>query len=281
MSHKTRLTLLALVSFVAASFISSFAMAGLADDALTEYEDVRTGVVAGVRSVGNGGGYAEMQAEFINLRLHTWVPNAPPSVTIEIEPRCAPLPIQVESASSVRLSSCALYRIPPHSTSAQPKLFNEIATWVLTSRLMAQGHAFESAYVAAALQFGKFSQIEESLEISLTSGNFIFHDLSVEMNGTSNKVLSLEGKTKAHDITTQALGRLQCVNGKPVTWSTRDSYARASGRASALISSSVSWSCGDGTKWEAQLLTSFDSSLNEITPSSIVTQVVQRRQVAK
>ena len=275
MSPAARLTLISLIA------IANVAHAGSADDALSEYEDVRVGVVAGVRSVGNGGGYAEMQAEFINLRLHIWALNAPPAITIEIEPHCAPQPIQVVSTTVVRLSSCALYRIPAHSTAAQPKLFHEIATWVLASRLMTQGQSFESSYIAASQQFRNFSQTEDSLEISLTSGNFLFHDLSVAMNGTSNKVLSVEGREKTYDVTDQSFSTLRCSTAKPVTWSTRGAYARASGSAGALVSSSVAWSCVDGSKWEAQLLTSFESKQGEVVAGSIITQIVQRRQVAK
>src|SRR4051812_22405578 len=101
--------ILKLVAFALLLLASPNIRADVADEALQEYTSIRDDVKLGVRSVGNGGGYAEMQAEFINLRLDEWVAGAPPAVTVEVASACGLNPITVLTPARVTIASCALY----------------------------------------------------------------------------------------------------------------------------------------------------------------------------
>lgn len=257
------------------------AHADVADEALQEYASIRQDVMLGVRSVGNGGGYAEMQAEFINLRMDEWVSGAPPRMKIEVTSVCDTNPITVMTPKRATIASCALYTAATGGKSVRPKDFNDIAKWVLTARSMAQGTNFSDAFKKAAFIFTGFMQIEESIEISLASGNFLFHDLSVKSGTHAAKVLSLEGKDKTQDITTLVQEQIQCSTGFVTSWSTRESVSRSISANRALVATKVSWQCSNAEKWSGLLQIVFETDTAEVQMSSVAVQIFQKARAVR
>ncbi len=269
---------LVLVAFISSLFCFPRAAWSLpSDDALSDYNDVRNSILAGVRSVGNAGGYAEMQALFINQRLSEWLPSVPAMIQLEIDPTCGRDPIIILAKDHAKIAACALYSRDQTSGFAKAKSFAEIAIWVLTARLVSNGTSFQTAFGVATGEFRNFSQSEESVEVNLTTGVFVYHDLSVQAAGAREKIISLEGKSKSYDVTSQTKAILRCPGDAAVIeWSTRDSATRAIGAKQSQIISTVEWRCRDQSEWKATLQISFVTQANEILENTITAQVVQK-----
>ena len=147
-----------LAIFLLLAFSPSLHALSSAEATLAEYERSRLLFPQGVRSVGNGGGFGEMQAIFANLQLPSLLrtrlgsaPSLSPEIykkiveavaddaPFAISPACGMAPIQF-SMGKLLLGSCALYEVSDSST-VHVKDFAAIAAWVLAAKLMHRGAA--------------------------------------------------------------------------------------------------------------------------------------------
>lgn len=265
---------------LATAVILTFAVSP-AERAMKDYDDVRDAVAFGVRSVGNGGGYAEMQAKFIHLRLNDWIADAPPAPHLEISPQCDSDPIVVSTPSHVTLASCALYSLNGPSRDMRPKEFREIAAWVLSARLMANGFNFNDAFNHATRTFADFSHSEESLEISLLEGNFLFHDLTIQTRARTNKILSIEGKTKTEDFTSIVLDRMTCPEpeSRVNSWGISNSSSRSLSAQQGLIEADATWICESGEHWGGVLQITLATFQQEVDPHSTSVQIMRKHRL--
>jgi len=246
---------------------------------------------AGIRVVGNGGGYAEMQAIWINSQLKhlskaclqdlgTCGLSAPEGALLqevlhspfllEMNPDCSAPFIQPKGPSLASISSCALYE-----TDTIAKSFSEIAAWTLAARLVAvKGLSADASLWIGRQVFSSLQQQETKIAIQMPEGAALFHFLSVQQNDVIHSLVSLEGLSSTVDITDSVLNALSCATGTVTQWSLSPLGARETGDNGAMIESEAFWSCSNGDRFKSQLQVYFQVSQNEILDGSIRMRMV-------
>lgn len=240
---------------------------------------------AGIESVGKGGGYAEMQAVWINLNLETLTRactmapercglSAPEAARLasaaqgafdlELSPACEAETIQVFNADSARLASCVLYFPPPQGSAGSPqvKSFKDIAAWVLGVRLMARTAAsFGDAFLLANRVLSDATQDDVQAVLSLDHFEAVFHDLTLRYANGEDRLISIEGRTKTFEITDLIRQALACDGGaSPENWrlepaGTMNLGSKTGGPVidQGLLEMNATWSCAEGPEWRARL----------------------------
>lgn len=250
---------------------------------------------AGVRVVGRGGGYAEMQALLINDRIAvlTEVCIQNPSacgldsnqatnlaqavstpLLLTVNPTCTNPTVQTYGSLSAEIAACALYL----DSSSEVKEFKYIAAWVLTARLMAfDGLLQDEAYALAQMVFESFQQEELSLMFVMDVSEANFHFLQVQQGNQTQNVVSLEGRERTLEITTEVENTLSCEYGNVLTWKLSRPTTRDLGQAQGLIETDVHWTCADQQAWSGKVQIYFSAPDFEVDPDSLNLRLVGKQ----
>jgi hypothetical protein len=246
----------------------------------------------GVRVVGKGGGYSEMQAILINSRLAllTEVCTTNPATCslsnqeaellqasvagpfdFKVNPGCFASPVQIQSPSAAMVSACEIYV----NDSSAAKDFKDIATWVLTTRLMAvSGLSLVDGFALSEKVFAQFSQVENSLMLNLSEAEAVFHFLQIQVGSNKANVVSLEGRTRTLEITSLVEQSLTCEGSNLATWELAPGAVSDFGSAKGLLETDAQWSCQNGQAFKAKLHIFFAAPGFEIDRSSVRLRVV-------
>lgn len=242
---------------------------------------------AGVRVVGRGGGYAEMQALLINDRIAGFTQGCVQNpiicglestqatslgkaistpLLLTINPTCIDPVVQTYGTVSAEIAACALYQ----DSSSEVKPIKDIAAWVLTARLMTfDGMSLDKAFALSQLVFKSFQQEELSLMFVMDESEVNFHFLQVQLGYVTENVVSLEGREQTFDFTAQVQNILPCYGYSLQAWKLTRPMARDLGQAQGLIETEVSWTCGDQKSWSGKLQIYFSAPNFEVDPSSL------------
>jgi hypothetical protein len=254
-----------------------------------------TGIAhGGVRTVGKGGGYAEMQAILINSQMAFWsevcLKTPAPcglaneearrlkaatagSFTLDVNPQCTEPAIAIHAPDAATLASCVLYR----DGEAVAKDFRDIAGWVLVARLMAsQGDSLESAQVLALKVFRDYQQQEQRLAVSLSESTVLFHSLQVKRDSESYNIISLEGKTSAFDITPQIENLLGCGPGALELLGINPLGFQELAPTKGVVETELEWRCRAASPYRATLQLFFAAPQSEILISSVILKLVKK-----
>ncbi len=218
--------------------VLAFPMSGA--ERLSEYRIRRQTVVAGVQSVGRGGGFGEMQALLFNQRMWTLLSPCLAGVVscvrpgrefqllkaaldpvlevshpfeLAIRPKCEETPFVVQGQRSATLDFCALYL---WSSPTNPPLVidtGEIGAWVLATRLFENGVSSEEAIDVAFRAFSGFQYSQNDLRINLQTGELILHASLSQFGEVQWRSLSLEDSNKTHDLTQDLGTQFRCETG--------------------------------------------------------------------
>ncbi|MNJ94908.1 hypothetical protein D3C87_126120 [compost metagenome] len=249
---------------------------------------------AGVRTVGKGGGYAEMQAILINSQMSLWseiclsnpeackLSNEEVSLltsslsspfVLEMNPECAEPTITVLNKNAASIASCALYQ----DNQAIAKNFSEIATWVLAARLMAiQNMPLKSATDIALKIFQKYEQREQRLAIVLSGSSALVHFLQIQRESAIHNIVSIEGKSSAVDITPLVQEVLTCEGGSLHHWNLNLLSAQELDPTKAFVESEVAWQCTGSSSYRATLQIVFAAPQSEILANSVRIRLVRK-----
>lgn len=249
---------------------------------------------AGVRTVGNGGGYAEMQATLINNELVSWTKacllNSNPcglssteakdlaatlrhSMNLGFQTSCTGSPVILKDALNVEIESCALYRYP------QPvaKDFSEIAVLVLSANLMTvPGMSFSDAAALSSKIFHGYTQSEQQLAVILSESETLMHSLQIFKGTESFNLISLEGRSQTVDISNLIKDTLTCDDSEVAHWNVNVIASRELSPVKALVDLDTSWRCRDQRSYAAILQVVYSTSQSEILPQTIGTRLVHR-----
>lgn len=237
---------------------------------------------AGIRGVGSGGGYAEMQAILINQSLSQLLQDSLQDKSIAelvalplrltISEDCNPNLVRVIGPLQMQISSCALY----HEDRALD--FSDIAAWVLAARAVYQGLSLEDALVWSRPYFINFTQTEQAVAINLSSGDFTFHSLEIQRGENKSTLLSIEGKSRTYALDSQSLSVALCA-GDSVHDMQVQGLSGLSNGAKGIALVQMQWRCGrsTGLLLSGKLQVHFETSAQELIPSSLRLFVTQRR----
>lgn len=253
---------------------------------------------AGVRTVGNGGGYAEMKAVLINDQLPTFlevclndlnscglsqaelivvksVLQIP--MNLKFKETCTESPISIlDDQKRIAIESCVLY----HQGQSVAKDFSEIGVWVLTARLSATTHAdFHSSQSIAEKVFRDYQETEQKIQVVITQSQTEAHFLSVKKLNQQFSIISLEGAKVSLDITAPAKKSLACDGTSVKDLVLSFTAAQEISPSKALVEADATWTC------EGKLAKSFQGTLqifysvsqSEISPETVHVQLVGKQ----
>jgi hypothetical protein len=249
---------------------------------------------AGVRTVGAGGGYAEMQAVFINnqMSLLSEVCFKDPaschlssnegnflkatlssSFILAMNSQCTEPAITIHHQGEAAIASCVLYQ----EGQAVAKNFCEIAIWVLTARLMTnQGLPLETAQNIAHKIFRDYTQEEQKLAVSLSESDTIFHILQIKREKNIYNIVSLEGKTSTLNLSSQIRELLDCGSSSITHWNLAPLGSQEIESTRALVEAEVEWQCTDLGSYRATLQVFFAAPQSEVLASSVQAKLVKK-----
>lgn len=224
-----------------------------------------------IRSVGNGGGFAEMQAYAIDKSLMGLVRNcvaiqgacnflpdqqdilikllkfdeATPFSLIRINETCAPPFFHQERSGSVSIDACDLYQNKDSPLGPEPLPYDQIALRVLGSRLRQAIPSIDSRDIGrlSVALFGEFVFEDRQTIIPIDLDEFRMHDWSFRKRNRTQQFLVIEGRTISTDLTTHLENLLEC-SATALSWQFRDVHFGDRGNSRSVGSMDAQWSCG-------------------------------------
>lgn len=273
--------------------LAGFPLLVPSQNALKNYQLTRYNIVSGVTSVGNGGGFGEMQAVLINMQMRNLTKTCieKPEICklnfqeaglvqsaseknfhLKISTECLEAPVSAVTPGSATLAACAFYQKPQPSAPVEVLEFKEIAKWVLSARLMSQGSDFDSAYGLADKVFFQFRQQQEELLMSLDEGQALIRLLSITLPGGETQSLSIEGKSRAIELTSRVISELHCHVEK---WRLNFPETQVLGSSQGMIGAKIQWTCG-ARVWKGQLRVFFELQTGDVDETSLQIQIVEK-----
>jgi hypothetical protein len=257
--------------------------------------------LAGVQGVGKGGGFGEMQAIYSNLKMreltHVCFQDTNPCDLTEaqaeelaaassvefdlvLDPTCTHQEIQVLAHNKAQISSCRLYTLGLDTLGPRVKSFREIAGLVLATRLVASQNESEVRALALSEKiFLNMTQENQSLAISLSTGNYLIHANHLAFRSSDQILFSVEGHSITHDLTASVDVSLLCPLASTRPLEVRLSGATTNDNRQALIQGDVHWVCANGARYRGELQVFFETEAAEIKAGSIQVRIVGKERL--
>lgn len=253
---------------------------------------------AGVQSVGNGGGYGEMLAYLANQNIHliasycrltkscnlssqdeALFQNAISlPLKMEISTKCFDAEIEIVShTAQVRYSACGLYD-ETSDGKIRVRDFHHIARLLMIGRLMFLGLPRDEATELSHRGILPFEDHHEAVQLSLESGQVIFHLLRVRMGEKSFLVPSLEGKKHTVSLKEHIEELFQCDGGLDF-WQTSELNSEVVSSSEGLAEMKVLWRCQNGAVWTAKTQIFFRLIDEDISEKDLIVEIVQKKRI--
>jgi hypothetical protein len=204
---------------------------------------------AGLRGVGTGGGFGEMQAhladeklpELLEACLKTGCGVSPTDCELilgdkrelKTDTKCTGT---IADAKSVTISSCDLYEFSQNGQLQRPRPFNEILAVVYAAR---SGRPLEQALAFLRnLTVNKTSTALTSRDSELAQ-----HFLDIRLGEKRIISLSIEGANETLEISDLLIPQLNC-EGRELIWELGRTLAVAGNDDRYLAESDINWICG-------------------------------------
>jgi hypothetical protein len=253
------------------------------------------------RTVGNGGGLAEMRAIYLHQHLgHYLLPCVRNSSACDLKAadglqfskavkaalKATPAELVIDhavsaeqmftvgagSANTIRLSPYALYE--RSSGVLLPKSSAEIAGillaafWTQASQI-SKSEALEKSQTLTA----RFEETSDQLEV-MTSPSVVFHSQRLRLGAVEQLVLLLEGKESTVDVSSAAVAALTCGAGEQPAGSEIQNLRAASvSGTSATVLGDVVLDCAGGLSYKTLIVRFEIDAQGEVAPKSLAIRV--------
>ena len=204
----------------------------------------------GLRGVGLGGGFGEMQAHLADQKLGELLDacmRAGCGVTQGDLDRVARdnRPLKTDTscsgassdAGAVVISSCDLYEFSPDGRLEKPRAFGEIAAIVFAER--------SGRPRAEAMTLLRDLRMSDTITpLTLRDGELSQHYVEVRLGARRFASLAVESLHESVEITSLLVNALNCPGGEP-SWQIDQTNSFAGDHGHYLAESQIRWTCGE------------------------------------